>query len=283
MAALKEIKERIGSVKSTLKITSAMKLLSSAKLHKTQQLCIPLQEYRDELEKSLALLGEEGIGLSSSPEAAARCCIVAISSNTSLCGGFNTAIIKTASQVLKESGDDPVCYFIGKKINEAMEKLGYKSRRRMDKILDKPNFKDASALAEELIEGFEKGEYKEVKFVYSHHCSASRQEALCQTYLPMQLEGKGYEAEDKVEDLFILEPDRKAIQKELLYKVLRIQLYSILLDSCLAEHSARVIAMQTATDNGENMLSELTLEYNKTRQANITAEILDLAGGNIEQ
>ncbi|MGN1226849.1 MAG: ATP synthase F1 subunit gamma [Candidatus Cryptobacteroides sp.] len=283
MAALKEIKERIGSVKSTLKITSAMKLLSSAKLHKTQQLVTPLSEYRAELEKCLETLDGEALQLPVAQDAAPRCCVVALSSNTSLCGGFNSAIIKLTSKVLEESGEDPVCYFIGKKINEAMAKAGYQSRCQIDKILDKPSYTAVCQLAEELIKGFEAGEYREVKIVYSHHCSAARQEPLCQSYLPVQLEGKEYLGEDKVEDIFILEPDKKAIQKELLYKVLKIQLYSILLDSCLAEHSARTVAMQTATDNGENMLSELTLEYNKTRQASITAEILDLAGGNTDR
>lgn len=283
MAALKEIKERIGSVKGTLKITSAMKLLSSAKLHKTQQLLTPLNEYRAELEKCLETLGGEALQLPAAKEAAPRCCVVALSSNTALCGSFNSAIIKLTSKVLEESGEDPVCYFIGKKINEAMSKKGYRSNCQMDKLLDKPSYTTACKLAEELIKGFEEGKFQELKIVYSQHCSASRQEPICKTFLPMQLEAKQYLGEDKVEDLFILEPDKKEIQKELLYKVLKIQFYSILLDSCLAEHSARTVAMQTATDNGENMLSELTLEYNKTRQASITAEILDLAGGNTDK
>lgn len=279
MASLKEIKERINSVKSTLKITSAMKLMSSAKYHKFSSMMVPLKEYRDELQSCLNELGTvSGDFLKREEKDSARCCVVAISSNSSLCGGFNTNIIKKAKETLAESGENPACFFIGKKMCEAMAKSGFRSKKELNRLTERPNYKDAAELADILIDGYLSGQYSCVKLVYTHYRTTAHQECVVEEYLPCTVES-GARSEVDILDRYIIEPDVEGLEKELLSKLLHLHIYTMLLDSCQSEHAARMIAMQTATDNGDNMLSELTLEYNKSRQAKITAEILDLAGG----
>ena len=279
MASLKEIKERINSVKSTLKITSAMKLMSSAKYHKFSSMMTPLKEYRDELQSCLNELGTIGGDfLKRDDKDSARCCVVAISSNSSLCGGFNTNIIKKAKETLAESGENPACFFIGKKMCEAMAKSGFRSEKELNRLTERPNYKDAAELADILIDGYLSGQYSCVKLVYTHCLTTAHQECVVEEYLPCTVES-GARSEVDILDRYIIEPDVEGLRKELLSKLLHLHIYTMLLDSCQSEHAARMIAMQTATDNGDNMLSELTLEYNKSRQAKITAEILDLAGG----
>ena len=279
MASLKEIKERINSVKSTLKITSAMKLMSSAKYHKFSSMMVPLKEYRDELQSCLNELGAVGGDfLKREEKDSARCCVVAISSNSSLCGGFNTNIIKKAKETLAESGENPACFFIGKKMCEAMAKSGFRSEKELNRLTERPNYKDAAELADILIDGYLSGQYSCVKLVYTHCCTTAHQECVVEDYLPCTVES-GARSEVDILDRYFIEPDVKGLEKALLSKLLHLHVYTMLLDSCQSEHAARMIAMQTATDNGDNMLSELTLEYNKSRQAKITAEILDLAGG----
>ena len=141
MASLKEIKERINSVKSTLKITSAMKLMSSAKYHKFSSMMVPLKEYRDELQSCLNELGAVGGDfLKREEKDSARCCVVAISSNSSLCGGVNTNNIKKAKETLAESGENPACFFIGKKMCEAMAKSGFRSEKELNRLTERPNY-----------------------------------------------------------------------------------------------------------------------------------------------
>lgn len=279
MASLKEIKERINSVKSTLKITSAMKLMSSAKYHKFSSMMTPLKDYRDELQSCLNELGVVGGDfLKREDKDSARCCVVAISSNSSLCGGFNTNIIKKAKETLAESGENPACFFIGKKMCEAMTKSGFHSEKELNRLTERPNYKDAAELADILIDGYLSGQYSSVKLVYTYCRTTAHQECVVEEYLPCTVES-GARSEVDILDRYIIEPDVEGLRKELLSKLLHLHIYTMLLDSCQSEHAARMIAMQTATDNGDNMLSELTLEYNKSRQAKITAEILDLAGG----
>ena len=279
MASLKEIKERINSVKSTLKITSAMKLMSSAKYHKFSSMMTPLKEYRDELQSCLNELGVVGGDfLKREDKDSARCCVVAISSNSSLCGGFNTNIIKKAKETLAESGENPACFFIGKKMCEAMAKSGFRSEKELNHLTERPNYKDAAELADILIDGYLSGQYSCVKLVYTHCRTPAHQECVVEEYLPCTVES-GARSEVDILDRYNIETDVEGLRKELLSKLLHLHIYTMLLDSWQSEHAARLRAMQTATDNGDNMLSELTLEYNKSRQAKITAEILDLAGG----
>ena len=284
MATLKETKARIASVRSTLKITSAMKLVASAKLRKAQQAAENCAVYERELEAILSAIAVGGRGaVESAAEASGKIAIVALSSNTSLCGGFNVNVIKKAREVIHEYGSERVTvYAIGHKVAEALAKDGLRSVRDLDGLSARPAYAEAATLADELVEGFRSGLFSKVVLVWNHFVSTASQKPTVETYLPFRLESAQSFA--SVEDLlaeYLIEPDLEALYDELLPKTMRLRIYSLLLDSAAAEHAARTVAMQTATDNGNEILEELTLEYNKGRQAKITAEILDLAGGQI--
>ena len=291
MASLKETKERIGSVKSTLKITSAMKLVSSAKLHKFSTMAQPLKDYRTELEQCLNELGPApATAASNGPAgidapATGKTLLIAFSANSSLCGGYNAFIIKKAREIILKDRQNFDCIFIGKKIKESMARLGIRSLRDLDHLIDHPDYAACSELAEQVLEKFNAGEYSGVKILYTHYISTARQEIICEDLLPFTVQTEDSTAAENAEDLekrLILEPGQALIRAAIQDKLLKIKVYGALMDSCLSEHAARTVAMQTATDNAHNMLDELTLEYNKGRQAKITSEILDLAGGALE-
>ena len=314
MPSLKEIKGRIGSVKSTLKITSAMKLVASAKLRKAQQTIEGMRPYERKLQEILARLMEQGGATSVSgayartssqsdteetetgPE---RIALVAFASNSSLCGAFNANAVRLALETLKSYGDaDVTVYSIGRKMAEAMRKVGYPSPKDYQKLADKPSYAPAAELAESLMDAFREGRLDRVDLVYNHFVSSGKQVAVRETLLPMEISplaslgrndnspviSSGAEgAVEKSDREYILEPSAAELLEDLLPKSLRLKFYTALLDSNASEHAARTVAMQTATDNGEDLLQELTLQYNKGRQQKITSEILDLAGGNQEK
>lgn len=344
MASLKEIKDRIASVGGTLKITSAMKMVASAKLHKAQQAIGNMLPYEKRLHSMLIdLMGavnmsapasEEGsarlVSLSNQPDHTEsegayslmaqrqvhRVAIVAFASNSSLCGAFNSNAIREATAVINEyraSGlrdSDIVVYSVGRRMAEAMRKLGFPSPADFTKMSDSPSYEAASALAQELLDGFVSGRFDKVELVYNHYKSTSSQPTTRQTYLPLSLAdatadlqaGKIADSASEsdtdrgaepvgapvvrqgsptTEDL-IVEPSKEALIATLLPKVIRLRIFTTLLDSAAAEHAARTVAMQLATDNGNDLLQELTLEYNKGRQQKITSEILDLVGGSMQ-
>ena len=360
MASLKEIKGRIASVASTLKITSAMKLVASAKLRKAQQAIGNMLPYEKHLHRILvdamaSVAGAGGAGdagrvsepgrvhprfaaaeyglssdsrpvvsnqmrdnglssdISSALAAAGpllldsrpvhRVAIVAFSSNSSLCGAFNSNAIKETLSLIKEYKDsgldekDITVYSVGRKMNEAMRKAGFVSPADYSRMADSPSYEAASALAQELMDGFLKGCFDKVELVYNHFKSTASQVVTRQAYLPLDLASEQpslnvskkpdvFEEEfprpKNPEDL-IIEPSPKKLVEDLLPKVTRLRVYTTLLDSNAAEHAARTVAMQTATDNGNDLLEELTLEYNKDRQQKITSEILDIVGGSFNQ
>lgn len=283
MSSLKEIKERISSVKSTLKITSAMKLVSSAKLHKTAQRIAPLQLYENEIFRSLK---EVGAMSAFSGQKEGTTIVVAFSSNTSLCGGFNANMTKLALSVL-QSEQDAKLYCVGRRVAEALGRAGYKAEKTFHSLIDKPEYDSSDALADELINAYLNGECSKVVLVYSKYLSTSRQEPVTETYLPLVIPSDTSvipsEAEGSILERYIVEPGLEELRRDLTDKYLRINIYSAVLNTSLSQHAARMIAMQTASDNGENILADLTLEYNKSRQAKITAEILDLAGGSQQE
>ncbi|MBR0109450.1 MAG: ATP synthase F1 subunit gamma [Bacteroidales bacterium] len=288
MATLKETKARIASVRSTLKITSAMKLVASAKLRKAQQAAENCAAYERELAAILEAISVSGGSLpqpvltEDSPKP--RVAVVALSSNSSLCGGFNNNVIKKARSVVDEIGADGVVLFaIGRKIADSFAKTGLKSVRDYTELSAHPSYSEAAALADELVDGYKSGRFSKVILVWNHLVSTASQKPLVETYLPFEVQSS--EQSRSVNDLladYLIEPGLRELYSELLPKTLRLRIYSLLLDSAAAEHAARTVAMQTATDNGNELLEELTLEYNKGRQAKITAEILDLAGGQQE-
>lgn len=354
MPSLKEIKGRINSISSTLAITSAMKMVAAAKLQKAQMAIQNMLPYERRLHSMLIdLMGavnmsapasEEGsarlVSLSNQPDHTEsegayslmaqrqvhRVAIVAFASNSSLCGAFNSNVIREATAVINEyraSGlrdSDVVVYSVGRKMAEEMRKLGFPSPSDFTKMSDSPSYEAASALAQELLDGFVSGRFDKVELVYNHYKSTSSQPTTRQTYLPLSLAdatadlqagkitdsvpdsdtGKVVEtvvrqAHQPVADSvgrqgsptteapdLIVEPSKEALISTLLPKVVRLRIFTTLLDSAAAEHAARTVAMQLATDNGNALLQELTLEYNKGRQQKITSEILDLVGGSMQ-
>ena len=293
MPSLKEIKGRIGSVKSTLKITSAMKLVASAKLRKAQQTIEGMRPYERKLQEMMERLVAQTGGMGTSEWSARpkdedaapvrqKVVLVAFASNSSLCGAFNANAVRLALETLKSYGDaDVTVYSIGRKMAETMRKVGYPSPVDYQKLADKPSYAPAAELAESLMEAFREGRLDRVDLVYNHFVSSGKQVAVRETLLPMTSVIPG-EAKESDKD-YILEPSAAELLAELLPKSLRLKFYTALLDSNASEHAARTVAMQTATDNGEDLLQELTLQYNKSRQQKITSEILDLAGGSQEQ
>lgn len=240
--------------------------------------------------------------------------IVAFASNSSLCGAFNSNVIREATAVINEyraSGlrdSDIVVYSVGRKMAEAMRKLGFPSPADFTKMSDSPSYEAASALAQELLDGFVSGRFDKVELVYNHYKSTSSQPTTRQTYLPLSLADATADIQvgkitdsasepytDKVAEPvvrqnspttetpdLIVEPSKEELIATLLPKVVRLRVFTTLLDSTAAEHAARTVAMQLATDNGNDLLQELTLEYNKGRQQKITSEILDIVGGSLQ-
>ena len=308
MPSLKEIKGRIASVKSTLKITSAMKLVASAKLRKAQQAIEGMRPYERKLQEMLAHLtrqaGGSGVVLSSAslrdpirayapesttpepePEVSKKVAIVAFASNSSLCGAFNANAVRLALETIQSFGDAQVTvYSVGRKMAEAMKKVGYPSPADYQHLADKPSYAEAAVLAGQLMEDFREGRVDRVELVYNHFVSSGKQVPVRETFLPSTavISGEAAGEVEKSETDYILEPSARELLEELLPKSQKLKFYTALLDSNASEHAARTVAMQTATDNGEDLLQELTLQYNKSRQQKITAEILDLAGGSQE-
>lgn len=344
MPSLKEIKGRINSISSTLAITSAMKMVASAKLQKAQMAIQNMLPYERRLHSMLLdLMGAVNMSAPASEEGSARLvslsnqpdhtesegayslmaqrqvrkvAIVAFASNSSLCGAFNSNVIREATAVINEYrasglGDaDITVYSVGRKMAEAMKKLGFPSPADFTKMSDSPSYDAASALAQELFDGFVSGRFDKVELVYNHYKSTSSQPTTRQTYLPLSLAdatadlqagkiadsasesdtNRGAEpvgapvvrqGSPTTEDL-IVEPSKEELIATLLPKVVRLRVFTTLLDSTAAEQAARTVAMQLATDNGNDLLQELTLEYNKGRQQKITSEILDLVGGSMQ-
>ena len=292
MASLKEVKGRIATVNNTRKITSAMKMVASAKLHKAQGAITNMLPYERSLHRLFTnfLSGGDVQSCYTVAREVKRIALVVFSSNSSLCGGFNANVIKHTTQWLDEhqslGKEQILIYPVGKKVADALVKQGYAVQGDFQHMADKPSFAEASALAQQLMDMFEKGKVDRVELLYNHFKSTASQILTHEVYLPLQTcppddrkeEGS---RERKEETDYILEPSREELLATLLPKVLRMKLYTVLLDSNASEHAARTMAMQIATDNADDLLQELTLMYNKTRQQAITNELLDIVGGSM--
>ena len=290
MASLKEVKGRIATVNNTRKITSAMKMVASAKLHKAQGAITNMLPYERRLHELLTNLLSGGDALSwGTPREVKRVALVVFSSNSSLCGGFNANVIKHATQWLDEhqalGKENILIYPIGKKVADAIVKMGYTIQGDFQHMADKPSFAEAAELAQGLMDKFAQGEVDKVELLYNHFKSTATQILTHEVYLPMVCHPEEHSDEGSrkhQEDVdYILEPSREELLTMLLPKVLRMKLYTALLDSNASEHAARTMAMQIATDNADDLLQELTLMYNKTRQQAITNELLDIVGGSM--
>lgn len=280
MASLHEIKDRIGSVKSTLKITSAMKLVASSKLRKAQRTIETLRPYEKTLQEILSTVSASGPVATAAPqECAARTAVIAISSNSSLCGGFNANVIKKTMETVSALADVEV-FSLGRRMADSMRKAGYPSEADYSNIVAHPSYSEVASLAELISGRFFDGRYEKVLLVYNHFVTTSKQLVVVEQYLPFVSEVSESVPTDETE--YIVEPSREEVLETLVPQVLTLKFYAAVLDSAAAEHAARTIAMQTATDNAQDLLGELTLEYNKGRQQKITSEILDLLGGSSE-
>lgn len=291
MASLKEVKTRIASVNSTRKITSAMKMVASSKLHRAQQAIESMRPYERQLTRIMSTFVGSMEGEVDTAYAAQRdvkrVVIVLFTSNSSLCGGYNANAVKAFVKKVEEyrSRNIEVCrvYAMGKKAAEAVGKL--KNFDLVDKsaLLDHPSYQEAAKVASELMDLYVKGDIDEVDLIYHHFKSAGTQILTTETFLPIDLHIDSTE-EGATNNLnFIVEPSMGDVVNQLIPKSLHLRLYTALLDSLASEHAARVIAMQVATDNADDLLRELTLTYNKTRQQAITNELLDIAGGSAAQ
>lgn len=289
MASLKEVKGRIASVNSTKKITSAMKMVASAKLHKAQNAIENMLPYERRLNHILTsfLSTEQTFD---SPyivtREVKRVAIVVFSSNTSLCGGFNANIIKHLMLVIDEYKslglENVLLYPVGKKVAEALKRAGFRIEGDFQSMAEKPSYKEAATLARAIMRLYAAKELDKVELIYNHFRSTALQILTRETYLPIQL--KAEETVDRQGYLadYIVEPSVEEVMEELIPTVLSMKMYTVLLDSNASEHAARTMAMQTATDNANELLQDLTVLYNKSRQQAITNELLDIVGGSMQ-
>lgn len=287
MASLKEIKGRIGSVRNTLKITSAMKVVASTKLHRVQAAIENLLPYDQRFSSMLGnFLGsaEEIDSPFIQVREPKRVAIVTIASNSSLCGGYNSGVIKRTTKVLQEYSQiekgNLFIYPIGRKVAQALAK-NHSLIEDFEVIGNDVKYQDAVRLADLLMTQFANKEIDRVELLYMHYKSASTQEMRRETLLPLQVNA-GKQEGGTFTSNYIVEPSVDEIIAKLIPQSIRLKLYTVLLDSNAAEHAARTVAMQQATDNAEDLLQELSLMYNKGRQQAITSELLDIIGGSMK-
>ena len=281
--SLKEIKIRLGSVSNTRKTTSAMKMVSSVKLRKAQQSIQFAVPYVEQLDHILKHLSGMPAAQKVSPLVVERnvkeVALVCFSSDSSLCGGFNGNIIKhsrTLYDELYKVDKTPLVYTVGQKITEAFRKEGLSINDGYADMMAKRSYEDAASLADDLMDMYLNGHLDKVILTYTHFKSAGSQQIVDEVLLPVSVPAGEVEQESD----YILEPSVEELMKDLLPKVIRTKVYCAMLDSYASEQAARVIAMQAATENADNLIGELTLQYNKLRQQAITNEILDLAAGS---
>ena len=324
MPSLKEIKGRIASVNSTRKITSAMKMVASSKLHHAQvaiQNMLPYETLLEHILKSFLAAEADSQTIYDQVRPVRRVALLVFSSNSSLCGGFNANIIKMMNQAVdayaQEIGRENVeVYPIGRKVYEKAQKMGLNVQGEFSALANKPNVHQCIEIAMELGRKFAEGELDKVELIYHHFKSAGSQVLTRKTFLPIDIEeelqrdherdltsmvatresqeylkkrgDRGQESGDRsqeevkpLNDNFIVEPDMDTVLSQLIPKLAHLMLYTALLDSNASEHAARMVAMQTATDNADELLRQLNLQYNKSRQQAITNELLDIVGGSV--
>lgn len=299
MASLKEVKNRISSVKSTRQITSAMKMVASAKLHKAQDRVLSMYPYQQKLNEILVNFMGNDLSVQSpytEVRPVTKVAVLAFSSNSSLCGAFNLNVVKTLERTLDEyrslKKEDVLIYPVGRKIEETVRKMGYTPQGSYQAMADKPSFTEAYKLAGQLMDEFAAGHVDRVELIYHHFKSMGTQVLTREPFLPIDLNKIRQEVQkniaENVKDFstynqdYIVEPSAEELIVALLPKVLCQKIFTVLQDSNASEHAARTIAMQTATDNANELIQDLTKQYNKGRQQAITNELLDIIGGSMK-
>lgn len=279
MANLKEIRNRISSVNSTKQITSAMKMVSAAKLKRAQDAITQMRPYAEKLTE---ILGNLSASLDTSENVYAqkrdvkKVLLIPISSNRGLCGAFNSNVFKASRELADEkyANAHVEVLALGKKAGELMQKREYRVKDINMGIFDTLTYEEAGAIANRLMAAYEKGEYDEIVLVYNSFKNAAAQVLKTETFLPIEINDDASSTAD-----YIFEPNKEQIVEQLIPQSLRTQLFKALLDSNASEHGARMTAMHKATDNASELVKELKLTYNKLRQASITNEILEIVGG----
>ncbi|MBN2638341.1 MAG: ATP synthase F1 subunit gamma [Bacteroidales bacterium] len=289
MANLKEVRNRIASVKSTKQITSAMKLVAAAKLRRAQDAITKMRPYAAKLHE---IMGDLTVSMEDSNEHAFsdqrelnKALIVVVTSNRGLCGAFNANVVKRVvnllqtdfAQLHKENNVSVVCY--GKKGADLLKSKGVAPKEINVDIFNNLNFENASKLAEGLMADYEKGAYDKIVLVYNRFKNVGVQVLETEQFLPVEEKPASDKTFHSAHPNYLFEPGKEEILTELIPKSLKIQLYKALLDSNAAEHGARMTAMHQATENASDLLKELNLTYNKARQAAITTEILEIVSG----
>ena len=280
MANLKEIRNRISSVGSTMQITSAMKMVSAAKLKRAQDAILQMRPYANKLTELLVNLSSsldsaEG-GEFSSERKINSVLLVPITSNRGLCGGFNANIIKQTLSLINDYKDNNISILsIGKKSSEYFKNNNYTLISSHDEVFNNLNYESIAHISEDIMHMYLDEKFDKVILVYNQFKNAATQNVMSENYLPVE----SPQEEDSTIGDYIFEPEKKEIIEQLIPKSLKTQLFKAVLDSHASEHGARMTAMHKATDNASELKKDLTLSYNKARQAAITAEILEIVGG----
>ena len=280
MANLKENRNRISSVGSTMQITSAMKMVSAAKLKRAQDAILQMRPYANKLTELLVNLSSsldsaEG-GEFSTERKISNVLLVPITSNRGLCGGFNANIIKQILSLINDYKDNNISILsIGKKSSEYFKNNNYTPISTHDEVFNNLNYEGIAQISEDIMQMYLDEKFDKVILVYNQFKNAATQNVMSENYLPVE----SPQEEDSTIGDYIFEPEKKEIIEQLIPKSLKTQLFKAVLDSHASEHGARMTAMHKATDNASELKKDLTLSYNKARQAAITAEILEIVGG----
>lgn len=288
MASLRDIKTRIGSVKATQQITSAMQMVASIKLQQAERKITRYLPYKDNITKLLDnFLSSETKFKSAFEEVREinRVAVVVFSANMSLCGAFNANATRKLLRTIKEYkhlGDENILiYTIGKKTDQAIRKMDIKPKEYNESVAQNPDYVEMSEITSRLMQLFLNKEIDKVEIIYHQYRSKGVQMLVQETLLPISFEAPSNETEQFPTD-YIIEPNREALLNSLVPKVIKTKMYSALLESYTSEQAARNMAMQTATDNADDMLDDLSLQYNKSRQQSITNELLDIIGATFK-
>ena len=285
MANLKEIRTRITSVESTMQITSAMKMVSAAKFKRAQNAIVQMRPFADKFNDILTNVSSTVDGNDHplmGKKQGNNTLLIAVTSNRGLCGGFNSAVIKAIKKLINENANENYQILpIGKKVFDAFKKTDLIAEKELlpkntEKIWDDLNYDNSVSIINDIINSYGNGDFNQILIIYNSFKNAATQELVIENFLPVEANEDNLKT-SKID--YIFEPSKEDILSDLIPRSLKVKFYKALLDSFASEHGARMTAMHKATDNASEMKKELTLFYNKARQASITSEILEIVAG----